>query len=182
MHATMPPDENMRAQSRPPFAENSRAPHHGSSSFSHHPRSQTPGDLRSDALVQSGNQNAGAIGHGLHRGWILVSRRSEWEMRRVPWAYSPDRCLRNWSASILSLFRPVESLFCRSAASKLTPVIDVIRSMRFGSYPNWIPLPGAVRSVIAMSGSPNPNCMSADLTRCAFSRTGRMRKSILERS
>ena len=116
-----------------------------------------------------------------------------------PRAYSPGACLRNWSASILSLFRPVDSLFRNNASfpmkntdkpssspgtrvshadSKLTPVIEVIRSMRFGSYPNWITLPGAVRSVSEMSSSPNPNCTSADRTRCAFSKAGRTRKSM----
>jgi len=45
--------------------------------------------------------------------------------------------------------KPLSSAETRNshAASELTPVIDLIRSMRFGSYPDWITLPGAVRSV-----------------------------------
>ena len=62
------------------------------------------------------------------------------------------------------------------ASSKLTADRRVSRSMRFGSYPNWITLPGVVRSVIEISNSPNPSPTRAVLTRSALSGVGRNQK------
>ncbi len=113
--------------------------------------------------------------------------------------YESGCCLRSSSTSTRSLPRPEASLFRNSASrpmkytgtpsrsprtrvsqasSKLTPEIEVMRSMRLGSCPSWITRAGAVKSSRMSPRLPNPNCWMVWRTRAPFAALARTRKSI----
>jgi hypothetical protein len=114
-------------------------------------------------------------------------------------SYEFGYCLRSSSTSMRSLPRPEASLLRNSASrpmkwtripssspstrvchasSKLTPEMEVIRSIRFGSCPSWITRAGEVRSYIVSPKLPKPNCCMALRTREALAGLAFTKKSI----
>lgn len=114
-------------------------------------------------------------------------------------SYDFGICLRSSSTSMRSLPRPEASLLrsrasrpmkwtmipssspctrvCQ-ASSKLTPEIEVIRSIRLGSCPSWITRAGAVKSSTVSPKLPNPNSWMLRSTRAAFPALARTKKSM----
>ena len=108
-------------------------------------------------------------------------------------------CFSNSSKSMRSFVRPVDALLRSNssrpmkftsipsrwprtrvghASSNSTPEIAEIKSMRLGSCPSWITLPGVSKSLMVISKLANPNCRMDCSTRSALIRFERRKKSI----